>query len=152
MEPRKDRQAYIDEIREKRVREQLALEKNRKMPRNAPKSERVFAYVVAAGIAVVFIAAIATSLFRPQSTGPDASDWHAKVESACHGSVEQQLKNPASASYSDEEISADGEGSWTMTGTVRAENSFGGTVPSTFTCTATKAGEDSVRATALLVE
>lgn len=57
---------------------------------------------------------------------------------ACHGALENQLKDPDSAKYSDEtavvtrntELGA----IWKVQGTVRAKNSFGGYVINTYLC------------------
>jgi len=54
---------------------------------------------------------------------------------ACESHVKDLLKNPKSAEFSDV-TSTGGPDTWTVTGTVRGENSFGGTAVQAFTCTA----------------
>lgn len=52
----------------------------------------------------------------------------------CREMVKEQLKDPSSAEFSNENIT--GHGDYTVTGTVRATNSFGGPAAHDYTCTA----------------
>ena len=65
------------------------------------------------------------------STGPDPQ----MASHHCRDMVREQLKNPASAKFSDETVT--GHATYTVTGTVRGENTYGGTATHTYTCTAT---------------
>lgn len=60
---------------------------------------------------------------------PEMASYH------CRDMVREQLKNPGSAEFSDETIT--GHGTYTIEGTVRGENSYGGTAVNTYKCTAT---------------
>jgi hypothetical protein len=55
-----------------------------------------------------------------------------EVISQCEARIEEQLKSPATAKF---DSTATGSGTWTVRGTVDAENSFGATVRSNYECT-----------------
>lgn len=69
----------------------------------------------------------------------------AAVIAACRESVRNQLKSPKSADFGNEVATGSG-GSYTVTGTVDAENSFGASIRARFSCegTATRGYEDAV--------
>ncbi len=50
----------------------------------------------------------------------------------CEAAVEDRLKAPSTASF---DLAATGSGTWTVTGTVDAENGFGATVRNAVRCT-----------------
>lgn len=140
MEPtEKQRQALI----EQKVRDRLA-DDNRRMS----KPMRWTVYSVAGAFGLFIVAAFGIAIFTPERPAP--IDWHSAVERACHSAVERQLKDPSSASYRDEQIGGTPEDGWTMRGIVNATNSFGGSVPTPFTCAATAIGDGSVSAFASL--
>lgn len=113
-----------------------------------PKPARIAVYVVAGAVGLVFVVALVVALLRPQSAPP--VDWQSMVERSCHSAVSGHLKDPDSASYQGERIERVSDSEWTMTGTVHATNSFGGIVPTEFTCTAVKSSDESVSSSALL--
>lgn len=55
---------------------------------------------------------------------------------ACQDRVEKLLKAPGSADFNDVTATVAGPNTWTVTGTVDADNSFGASLRSTFTCKA----------------
>lgn len=57
------------------------------------------------------------------------------AKNTCHDSVQAKLKDPESANFSGTYAQQDENEFWNVSGTVRATNSFGAVVPSTFTCT-----------------
>jgi hypothetical protein len=70
------------------------------------------------------------------ASGEDDSGPSAEMASYhCRDMVREQLKSPSTAEFSDETIT--GHGTYTIEGTVRGENSFGGTAVNTYECTAT---------------
>lgn len=77
-----------------------------------------------------------------------ASDLSYSARSTCEKAIEQQLKDPSSAEYSDVDIAVtDGAApdfAYEVTGTVRAENSFGGMAVHSFVCNATYTGADEM--------
>jgi len=77
-----------------------------------------------------------------------AQDLSYSARSTCETAVEQQLKDPGSAEYSDVDIAVtDGAApdfAYEVTGTVRAENSFGGMAVHSFVCNATYTGADEM--------
>jgi len=77
-----------------------------------------------------------------------AQDLSYSARSTCETAVEQQLKDPSSAEYSEVDIQVtDASGpdfAYSVTGTVRAENSFGGMAVHSFVCTATYTGSDEM--------
>lgn len=84
---------------------------------------------------VVVVAALTGLLSMcDSSTGGEDSDHLAKV--ACQDHVKKGLKDPSSAQFSDVVIDGPVDHQWTITGVVRATNSFGGTAVATWTCEA----------------
>lgn len=61
------------------------------------------------------------------------------VEQTCREAVENRLKSPSSAEFSDVQAKQDDSAGtrWTVTGKVDSENSFGASIRNTFTCTST---------------
>lgn len=61
------------------------------------------------------------------------------VEQTCREAVENRLKSPSSAEFSDVQARQDDSAGtrWTVTGKVDSENSFGASIRNTFTCTST---------------
>jgi hypothetical protein len=59
----------------------------------------------------------------------------------CEARIEEQLKAPSTAEFNSD---ASGNGTWTVTGTVDAENSFGATIRSEYQCTVKVTGEDTL--------
>jgi len=51
---------------------------------------------------------------------------------ACHGWVTDELKAPSTADFTGDDVS--GNGPWTISGSVDAENSFGAKIRSSWTC------------------
>lgn len=91
------------------------------------------------GVAVLVVGGcVALNLAGGDETAED-NRWAA--ENICKQSVEQQLKAPDSAQFDDLSTTVtDAEGptfGYTVIGSVRAENSFGGTATHTFICDAT---------------
>lgn len=60
----------------------------------------------------------------------------------CEDFVEDRLKAPATADFSDEEATLLA-GSWTVTGNVDAENSFGAKIRESFSCVVKHTGDDN---------
>jgi hypothetical protein len=77
------------------------------------------------------------------SANRKAYDPNNKLEAIaqCEATVEDRLKSPATAQFDSE---ATGYGTWSVTGTVDAENSFGAMVRSDYECTVIVDG-DSIR-------
>lgn len=73
----------------------------------------------------------------------------AAAELACQDMVRDQLKSPGSAKFSD--VSSTGAGPWTVTGAVDADNSFGASIRSTWSCDVRLDG-DTLRGAATLHE
>lgn len=71
---------------------------------------------------------------------------------SCHVQVSKKLKDPSSASYDrgSESIVLVSENSYSVSGTGRATNSFGGTVPFSFNCSVSKDDSGDVWVTSSL--
>lgn len=61
----------------------------------------------------------------------------AGAQQSCRDAVRAHLKNPKSADFAGEHAVEQGQNNWHVTGTVYATNSFGGTVPTAYTCDVT---------------
>lgn len=64
---------------------------------------------------------------------------HAKV--ACRGMVQDKLKAPSTADFSNESVARSGAG-WNVAGTVDSQNSFGAKVRSSYSCSITYSQSD----------
>jgi hypothetical protein len=81
------------------------------------------------GIAFV-VAVLAFALYSSgQDEGPDNER---EAVAQCEGFADKRLKAPASADY--DLTATESGGSWTVTGTVDAENSFGAQIRNDVTC------------------
>jgi hypothetical protein len=78
----------------------------------------------------------------------DADSEYAALD-VCHQRIEDQLKAPATADYTDEVTTESAPGNWNITGAVDAENSFGAKIRASYVCIAIHKGGDnwSVNAT-----
>lgn len=74
-----------------------------------------------------------------------------EAEMQCERWVKEKLKAPATAKFSNGNYTSNGGSSWTVTGSVDAENSFGALVRSDWTCDIRLDG-DTWRGKALLTE
>lgn len=110
---------------------------------NAAKPNRQFLFgclgmvglVVAIGVAFAVIGAIngASDSYNPNNSR--------EAISQCEESIRQQLKSPSTAEF---HSNASGSGTWTVIGTVDAQNSFGAKVRSSYQCTVTVSGPDRI--------
>lgn len=92
-----------------------------------PRRAWAWAFVVACVLGIgVFVAAM--------SGGTEEYDMNNELEavSQCEARIEQQLKAPSTAEFNS---SGTGNGTWTVTGTVDAENGFGAKIRSSYQCT-----------------
>lgn len=87
-------------------------------------------------VVVIVIAIVAFCAFG--NHGGDSKDKqsakNADATSACEKFVKDDLKSPASAQFSGEDVSHDGS-IYTVTGDVDSDNSFGALIRNSFTCT-----------------
>lgn len=84
--------------------------------------------VVALAVGIGIASCVASS---SRSNNP-----HHDLESIaqCEARIDKLLKSPSTADY-DSQTKASGSNTWTVTGTVDSENSFGATVRSSYQCT-----------------
>jgi len=73
---------------------------------------------------------------------PYDADNRFEVIAQCEDQVKERLKAPSTAKFDNEEAS--GSGTWTVTGTVDSQNSFGAMLRADFRCTVIVDG-DSIR-------
>ena len=105
------------------------------------KPNRIFALL---GIALVALAGLTGC--GEESLGED------EALASCQVQVSKKLKDPSSASYDRgaESIVLVSENSYSVSGTGRATNSFGGTVPFSFNCSVSKDDSGDVWVTSSL--
>lgn len=84
----------------------------------------LLAAVLAAVVLVVGLGFVAL-------TGDAGDETRARTD--CRGFVEAQLKSPASAEFSDEQVSQDGD-RYVVNGVVDADNAFGASLRNEFRC------------------
>lgn len=68
--------------------------------------------------------------------GPDDDEVDAySAQRQCQDWVEEQLRAPATAEFSNQDVTVTGTNAWEVTGDVDAENGFGALVRNEWTCT-----------------
>ena len=91
----------------------------------------------------VAASAVAACLLLSACMSPNVSQYGEsdQVIDVCRMAAEKGLKAPKTAEYSEESTQLvdprDDGGTWIASGTIRSENSFGGTAISHYTCDAT---------------
>lgn len=84
-------------------------------------------------VVLVFAVAIGSLFVGNDDDGPDdVSDY--ELQDQCEKWVDKQLKTPSTAKHSDQSVRSSGVDAWTVTGAVDAQNSFGATIRSTWSC------------------
>lgn len=66
--------------------------------------------------------------------GGDGGVSDTEVRMQCREWARDHLRSPSTADFSDETVRSAGTNEWTVTGSIDAENAFGGTVRATYTC------------------
>lgn len=89
-------------------------------------------------VALVVVGWVNTTFFHGDE--PTTDDRQTAAVEACRESVRAQLKAPGSADFSGERYFERAD-VYTVSGVVDAENSFGASLRSTWTCTATPIGD-----------
>lgn len=94
------------------------------------------------GIVVALVALIGgcTALMTANQQPYDANNEYEAI-AQCEDAVKNRLKSPSTAEF---DLTATGSGTWIVTGTVDAENSFGAMTRSNVQCTVIVEG-DSIR-------
>lgn len=93
------------------------------------------------GIVVVIAVIIGVASSLAPKKPYDANNEF-EVKAQCEDAVKNRLKAPSTAKFDNE--NASGSGTWTVSGTVDSENSFGAMLRANFQCTVIVDG-DSVR-------
>lgn len=107
-------------------------------PLRPGKTDPMFKFFmwVCCGVPVFGAAAIALILAISSAAGGDA-DHSIDAQMACEALVKDQLKSPATADFTTE---VDGDGPYSVSGTVDSENSFGAGVQTAFRCAVDSSG------------
>lgn len=74
------------------------------------------------------------SLLTACGSGDDDGGGEYGARDVCQQFVEDRLKSPGSADFSSEEATENSDGSWTVTGDVDSDNSFGASIRNSYTC------------------
>lgn len=109
-----------------------------------------FAVIVAAFIGILWLGSMCSG--RGGDDKPSQSAMTTEARQQCRQSVKDKLKSPATARFSDESVSGSGpNATYTVTGSVDSENSFGALIRASFSCSVTFTGGEAqaVRVTAL---
>jgi hypothetical protein len=92
------------------------------------------------GLIVPAVAALTLAACSASPSGySKSSQGDAGAYNACKTYVKGQLKAPSTASFADHSVTHNGS-TYTVTGAVDAENSFGAKIRNTYTCSVTDAG------------
>lgn len=92
--------------------------------------------IILIGVIGAIVGAVGGSKQKPYDP-----NWSGEAIAQCEDLVKENLKAPSTAEF---DTSATGDGTWTVTGTVDAENSFGAMLRSEFQCTVVVSG-DSIK-------
>lgn len=94
------------------------------------------------GIFIVVIVLIGGCTVWVTLTRDDSDDYNNRFTAIrqCEELVKQQLKAPSTAEFNS---SASGDGTWTVVGTVDAQNGFGAMIRSEFGCTVVISGRNA---------
>lgn len=92
-------------------------------------------------IAVVIAVVVIGCLVGAYARGSGGGSGKHEAEVACEGFVKDRLKAPATADFSGENVEVSGS-TYTVTGAVDAENSFGAKLRQQFTCVVVDAGDE----------
>lgn len=96
------------------------------------------------GVKIVLGAVLAVAVLAGCQTGgggiSPSSQGESGAYNACKKFVKDDLKAPSTASFADHSVSQDGS-TYTVTGQVDAENSFGAKIRNDYTCTVTDTGD-----------
>lgn len=92
-------------------------------------------------LAVVLVVIVALVYFAFANDDPNEYDANNSREAIaqCEDAISERLKAPSTAEF---DSSATGSGTWTVTGTVDAENSFGAMIRSRYECSVIIDSED----------
>lgn len=107
-----------------------------------PREETENQYNPAVGRTVIIVGCVAVFGLIAYMSSSDTDLSRADVRTYCEESVKLKLKNPSSADFDYPSAREIRTGEWEATGTFRAENSFGGTVQNSYTCTVEVDGND----------
>lgn len=108
----------------------------------APASGNKIAWITVGVIVAVFVAvAMIVGAVNGNAQKPYDANNADEAISQCEAAVEKQLKSPTTAKF---HLTATGYDTWTVTGTVDSQNSFGAMVRSETQCTVIVDG-DSIK-------
>lgn len=88
-------------------------------------------------IAVILLAVLVPLVLALAGVWDDDREWEptsAQAAGICEDWVSEELKSPSTAEFSNERESSTGTDSWTITGLVDAQNSFGATIRAEWRC------------------
>ena len=105
-------------------------------PRGNPKRQWLIAL---GGFIALCVIVGGCSALTSMNREPYDPNNKAEAIAQCEARVEQDLKSPTTADF---DSTASGYGTWTVTGTVDAENSFGAMVRATYGCTVIVSGQN----------
>lgn len=110
-------------------------------------------FMVVLGVVIVAGLTVASIRSGGQGDGTDDTDsgLSSDAKDVCENSVKDKLKAPATAEFSDEQAALEGS-TWTVTGSVDSENSFGALIRSTYSCEAVHEGGQNWRTRSTLTE
>lgn len=97
---------------------------------SGPKKPHPIAWVVMSACLVMLAAVIWVSIANGDGDDYDVNNSAVAIRH-CEDAIKERLKAPSTAEF---DSTAAGSGTWTVTGTVDAENSFGAKLRSTYQC------------------
>ena len=94
-------------------------------------------------ISVIFATCSGGGSGSSPKTPDKLNEWSAQI--ACQDTVKDRLKAPATAQFDNWTRSANADGTYTITGTVDSQNSFGAMLRSKFSCQVRDGGDGTAR-------
>lgn len=108
-------------------------------PRPVGKTEMWIGGVILAAIAALIVGGLGWYIYAAGNWGPDEvseSEAATFARALCEDNVERQLKAPSTASHQKGTTTGSKASGWIITGSTDAQNSFGATVRTRWTCDA----------------
>lgn len=108
------------------------------------KPPRIWPWVVLVGVLVVGLGLSVLTTVNQREPEYDPNNSREAI-SQCESAIEERLKAPTTAEFNS---TATGDGTWTVVGTVDAQNSFGAMIRSAYQCSViidSEAGSARVR-------
>jgi hypothetical protein len=106
------------------------------------KKQTAFARAVAGLVAIGLVVWLVAAMAGHKNSSHDDGGGKFMAQQMCHDFLKQRLKSPSSAHFPDDALRSLSANTYTVSGPVDAENSFGAAIRSSYVCKVKYAGGD----------